>query len=46
MQPSPLYLFGAEYIYASLERKNGFKWIAPRFQASVSFFLNRQRPPQ
>ena len=42
VQPSTLYLFGAEYIYASLRRKDDFKWIAPRFQASVTFFLNRQ----
>ena len=41
IQPSTLYLFGAEYIYASLQRKNDFKWIAPRFQASIQFFLNR-----
>ena len=41
IQPSALYLFGAEYIYASLRRKDDFKWVAPRFQASVTFFLNR-----
>ena len=35
IQPSALYLFGAEYIYASLRRKDDFKWVAPRFQASV-----------
>jgi hypothetical protein len=35
------HLFGAEYIYASLRRKDDFKWIAPRFQASLTFFLNR-----
>ena len=40
-QPSPLYLFGAEYTYASLRRKNDFIWIAPRIQLSVTFFLNR-----
>ena len=44
VQPSSLYLFGAEYIYASLRRKDDFKWIAPRFQASISFFLNRRAP--
>ena len=38
---SDFILFGAEYIYASLRRKDDFKWIAPRFQASVTFFLNR-----
>jgi hypothetical protein len=41
IQPSFLYLFGAEYIYASLRRKDDFEWVAPRVQASVTFFLNR-----
>jgi hypothetical protein len=40
-QRSPLYLFGAEFIYASLRRKNDFEWIARRVQFSVSFFFNR-----
>jgi hypothetical protein len=40
VQPSPSYLFGAEYVYGSLERKDGFKWVAPRIQASVTYYLN------
>jgi hypothetical protein len=36
IQPSALYLFGAEYIYASLRRKDDFLWVAPRFQATCS----------
>ena len=41
VQPSVRYLFGAEYIYGSLERKDGFKWIAPRIQASVTYYINK-----
>ncbi len=41
IQPSPLYLFGAEYIYASLRRKDNFEWIARRIQLSLTFFFNR-----
>ena len=41
VQPSPSLLFGGEYIYGSLERKNGFKWVAPRIQASVTYYLNK-----
>jgi hypothetical protein len=41
VQPSVRYLFGAEYIYGSLERKDDFKWIAPRIQASVTYYINR-----
>ena len=41
VQPSQSYLFGAEYIYGSLERKDGFKWVAPRIQASVTYYLNK-----
>jgi len=41
VQPSVRYLFGAEYIYGSLERKDGFKWIAPRIQASMTYYINR-----
>jgi len=41
VQPSVRYLFGAEYIYGSLERKDGFKWIAPRLQASVTYYINK-----
>jgi|SRR4051794_38066793 len=40
-QPSQSVLFGVEYVYGSLERKNGFKWVAPRFQASVTYYLNK-----
>jgi hypothetical protein len=40
-QPSQSLLFGAEYIYGSLERKDGFKWVAPRIQASVTYYLNK-----
>ena len=41
VQPSVSWLFGAEYIYGSLERKDGFKWVAPRIQASVTYYLNK-----
>jgi DcaP outer membrane protein len=41
VQPSVSWLFGAEYVYGSLERKNGFKWVAPRIQASVTYYLNK-----
>ncbi|MFL6446418.1 MAG: DcaP family trimeric outer membrane transporter [Bryobacteraceae bacterium] len=41
VQPSQSVLFGVEYIYGSLERKNGFKWVAPRIQASVTYYLNK-----
>jgi hypothetical protein len=41
VQPSPLYLFGAEFGYASLQRKNDFEWIGRRIQLSLSFFFNR-----
>jgi hypothetical protein len=40
-QPSVNWLVGGEYIYGSLERKDGFKWIAPRIQASVTYYLNK-----
>ncbi len=40
-QPSIRYLFGLEYIYGSLERKDDFKWVAPRIQASVTYYINR-----
>jgi hypothetical protein len=43
VQPSPSYLFGLEYIYGSLERKDGFKWVAPRIQASVTYYINTYR---
>jgi hypothetical protein len=41
VQPTTSLLFGAEYVYGSLERKNGFKWVAPRIQASVTYYLNK-----
>jgi len=41
IQPTIRYMFGAEYIYGSLERKDDFKWIAPRLQASVIYYINR-----
>jgi DcaP outer membrane protein len=41
IQPSQSILFGAEYIYGSLERKDGFKWVAPRIQASVTYYINK-----
>jgi DcaP outer membrane protein len=41
VQPSVLYLFGAEYIYASLRRKDDFEWIGRRIQLSLQFFFNR-----
>jgi hypothetical protein len=41
VQPSPSLLLGAEYVYGSLERKNGFKWVAPRVIASVTYYLNK-----
>ncbi len=40
-QPSIRYLFGLEYIYGSLERKDDFKWIAPRIQASITYYINK-----
>jgi hypothetical protein len=43
VQPSPSYLFGAEYVYGSLERKDGFKWVAHRIQASVTYYVNTYR---
>jgi hypothetical protein len=41
VQPSPSLVFGAEYVYGSLLRKNDFKWVAPRIQASVTYYLNK-----
>ncbi len=40
-QPTDSFLFGAEYIYGSLERKNGFKWVAPRIQLSATYYINK-----
>jgi hypothetical protein len=41
VQPNVNWLFGAEYVYGSLERKDGFKWVAPRIQASISYYFNK-----
>jgi hypothetical protein len=41
IQPRVSYLYGVEYVYGSLERKDGFKWVAPRFQASITYYLNK-----
>jgi hypothetical protein len=41
VQPTVRFLFGAEYIYGSLERKNDFKWVAPRIQASMTYYINK-----
>jgi hypothetical protein len=41
VQPTQSYLFGFEYIYGSLERKDDFKWVAPRIQASVTYYFNK-----
>jgi hypothetical protein len=46
VQPSPSLVFGAEYVYGSLERKNNFKWVAPRVQASVTYYLNTYPKPE
>jgi hypothetical protein len=40
-QPTVSFLMGAEYVYGSLERKDGFKWIAPRTQFSVTYYINK-----
>jgi hypothetical protein len=41
IQPTVRLLFGAEYIYGSLERKNEFEWVAPRIQATVMYYINK-----
>ena len=41
VQPTVRLLFGAEYIYGSLERKDDFKWVAPRIQASITYYINK-----
>jgi hypothetical protein len=46
VQPTVRLLFGAEYIYGSLERKDGFKWIAPRLQASMTYYINKYPNPR
>lgn len=42
-QPRPSILFGGEFIYGWLERKNGFKYIAPRIQLSATYYFNKNR---
>jgi hypothetical protein len=41
VQPNVSLLFGAEYIYGQLERKNLFVWNAPRIQASITYYINK-----
>jgi len=41
VQPTTSLLFGAEYVYGSLLRKNDFYWVAPRIQASFTYYLNK-----
>ncbi len=41
VQPTVRFLFGGEYIYGSLQRKDGFQWIAPRIQGSVTYYINK-----
>jgi DcaP outer membrane protein len=41
VQPTVRLLFGAEFIYGSLERKNEFEWVAPRIQASITYYINK-----
>jgi hypothetical protein len=41
VQPTVRFLFGGEYIYGSLQRKDGFYWVAPRIQGSVTYYINK-----
>jgi hypothetical protein len=41
VQPTTSFLFGFEYIYGTLQRKNDFYWVAPRLQASITYYLNK-----
>jgi hypothetical protein len=41
VQPTVRLLFGAEYVYGSLRRKDYFEWTAPRIQASVMYYINK-----
>jgi hypothetical protein len=41
IQPTVRLLYGAEYVYGSLERKDDFKWVAPRIQASITYYINK-----
>jgi len=41
VQPSTLYLFGGEFVYATSRRKDDFLWIGRRVIVSVQFFFNR-----
>jgi len=40
-QPSVSLLFGAEYIYGQLVRKNNYVWNAPRIQGSAQYSFNK-----
>jgi hypothetical protein len=40
-QPNVSFLMGAEYVYGSLTRKDDFKWVAPRMQLSVTYYINK-----
>jgi len=40
-QRSVSLLFGAEYIYGQLERKNNYVWNAPRVQGSIQYSFNK-----
>jgi hypothetical protein len=44
IQPSVRFLFGAEYIYGSARRKSTFEWVAPRVQASLTYYINKYPP--
>ncbi len=44
-QPTVRLLFGAEYIYGMAERKSDFEWVAPRLQASVTYYINKYPAP-
>jgi hypothetical protein len=41
VQPTVRVLVGGEYIYGSLERKDGFKWIPPRSHGSVTYYITQ-----
>jgi hypothetical protein len=40
-QPTVRFLYGAEYIYGSLKRKDNFEWVAPRIQGSITYYINK-----
>ena len=45
MTVQPQLLFGAEYNYGSLERKNAFDRSAPEIQASMTCYINKHPDP-